>query len=346
MDGDSSEEKKPNGGPESAKIEAPKATEIAKGSLPSLEHVLNDPSLDPDTRKILLQGIIEDNRARREAASKEIEAQATRALESKRFWHNTPLVLALVGTITIFANGAVSFFLAQLATSGTVTVEQLKGQLKASEDRLAGERERDLAKLRNDLSLVASDAEAKRTATRLEREFAFKIVETQLSRNITQEERAEVLLFLARAGIVSSLNVDALKEMAEKSLKNEGPRIPSLGEPVQPLVRSDAVFPPAAAAFVAEVEGRPTVDKALATRVNDQLSKITVPLSENQRAALTAFLVSYGPGVLDKTLSALNAGDYTAVSLLMRKEIDLFPQRYLRLPLAIHERMLERWNQG
>jgi hypothetical protein len=82
---------------------------------------LKDTNLDAETKRALLQGLLDEKRFSREAAQKAKEVEDARAveekrlsreaeqkaketeeakaLERKRYWHNTPLMLALVGTI-------------------------------------------------------------------------------------------------------------------------------------------------------------------------------------------------------------------------------------------------------
>jgi hypothetical protein len=119
--------------------------------LPKDFDFVTDPTLDPDLKKILLAGVIEERRHKRETALKARDAQSTQTLEQKRFWHNTPLILALVGTITVFANGLVSYVLAGRTTSDTLTTKQLDAQLKESENRSQADRERQFTEFKQQL---------------------------------------------------------------------------------------------------------------------------------------------------------------------------------------------------
>jgi lysozyme family protein len=81
-----------------------------------------------------------------------------------------------------------------------------------------------------------SDADARRKSTAAEREFEYKIVEQQLTQTKNEAERASVLLFLVRAGVLTGLKTEELTKMAEASLKKEGKSadtigVPSLGAP-------------------------------------------------------------------------------------------------------------------
>jgi hypothetical protein len=178
-------------------------------TLPSEYDFLKDPALDADMKKSLLQALLEEKKFVRDAP-----------IEQKRFWHSTPLMLALVGTITIAANGLVAYVQSSRITSDTVTLEQLKSQLKDSESRSAAARAGE-----------ASEAEAKRTASKEEREFAFKIIEKELGKTGDATSRASVLLFLARAGILNSLNRKELEDMAKADIRSAGKDPETVGIP-------------------------------------------------------------------------------------------------------------------
>jgi hypothetical protein len=78
-------------------------------------------------------------------------------------------------------------------------------------------------------------AEADRKAIEDTREFEFQIIEKELSDKEKESDRARVLLFLVRAGVIKDLNADALKEMALAGLGDTPPDkigVPSLAPPV------------------------------------------------------------------------------------------------------------------
>src|SRR6516164_2766275 len=74
---------------------------VDMAQLPKEFDFLTDPSLDPEIKKTLLAGLLEEKRHARDNDLKVMEAQASQALEKKKLWHNTPLMLALVGTISV-----------------------------------------------------------------------------------------------------------------------------------------------------------------------------------------------------------------------------------------------------
>jgi hypothetical protein len=92
--------------------------------LPEEFDFLADDSVDKDTKRILLEAILEDRRYERDAARKAKETEKSLALEKKKFWHKTPLMLAFVGTIAVFASGLVAYV--QAAQLPVVGIEQIQ----------------------------------------------------------------------------------------------------------------------------------------------------------------------------------------------------------------------------
>ena len=190
---------------------------------------------------------LEDNRHGRERAEKAKELAAAQALERRRFWHNTPLMLALVGTITVFANGLVAYIQGMRAASDKVTLTELEAKLKQSEQRSQSDREQQLQQLRQQLSLQSAEADARRAANKDEREFAFKIIERELAKSSDETSRAEVLLFLVRAGILNSLDRIELEKMAVAQFRRSGKVLaevgipPTLGRTGPPLANIETV---------------------------------------------------------------------------------------------------------
>ena len=99
------------------------------GELPDAYSFVRDPSLDLDLKKALLSVVADEKRRGDEKAQKDREAPFTRRLEERKFWHNTPVVLALVGTMTIAANGIVSYFMASRSAHDALTLKELDARL-------------------------------------------------------------------------------------------------------------------------------------------------------------------------------------------------------------------------
>jgi hypothetical protein len=156
------------------------------------------------------------------------EAQAA---EKKPLWRNTPLALALVGTISVFASGLVAYVQTGRTSCDAITMPQLQAELKESEQRSQAAREQQLTQFKQQLAQQASEEEARRAATKDERAFAFNIIQTELSKSTDQTARAEVLLFLARAGILNSLNRPELEKMAAAQIERAGIRPGDAGIP-------------------------------------------------------------------------------------------------------------------
>jgi hypothetical protein len=151
---------------------------------------LSDPTLSDELKKFLIEKSIQ----------KETAAWSNQ-LEIRKWRWSTPLAIALTGAITIGANFAVNYWMAQQ---------------------------------KQVLEVASAEADAKRRTISNEREFEYKIVERELGQEKSEAERAQVLLFLVRAGVLNGLNVTELKSMAEAALRKEGKEpsvigIPSLG---------------------------------------------------------------------------------------------------------------------
>lgn len=127
----------------------------------------------------------------------------TNQFEVRRWRWSTPLAIALTGVITIGANFAADYW---------------KTLQKQTYDTQSG------------------DFEARRKATAAEREFEYRIVERELSQDKPEKERAKVLLFLVRSGVLNGLNASELRQMAQDALDDKGTvGVPSLGVARQDL---------------------------------------------------------------------------------------------------------------
>ncbi len=143
-----------------------------------------------------------------------INSENDRALEREKlnlarskFRWNTPLVIAITGLITL---------------AGTYVVDRLT---------LVDQTKRDLQ---------TSAAAAEREASAKEQEFQFQIVRAELANpEKDNSQKAATLLFLARAGVLSSLNSEELKIMAQEQRENlEAEIIPTL----TPLSEADDTY--------------------------------------------------------------------------------------------------------
>jgi hypothetical protein len=146
---------------------------------------LTDQNLDSQVKAMLLQGVLEDRRFMRDA------------VERKRWWQNSPVVLAIVGIISVFASGCVAYIQAGRTASDTLTLTQLKAQLDTQTAVLTQQHE---------------DSKGMQ-------DFEYRIFEKLVDKTVA--ERATVLLSVQRAGIVHGLNVVELADMA-KPLAIEG----------------------------------------------------------------------------------------------------------------------------
>lgn len=157
------------------------------------------------------------------------------AAENRRFYWNTPLVAAVAGLITLSATFVFDSFTSDKTTENTITLEQVRKELELSEARL--KQELDAASEEN---LARLEAQAK------EREFQYEIVRSELTNDQkSNAERASVLLFLVRAGVLSSLNEEQLSAMAEEQRQNPTETIiPSLTAPRENNVETTERYRP------------------------------------------------------------------------------------------------------
>jgi hypothetical protein len=172
-----------------------------------IDELLKDGTLPDAQKQFLLEKLFEERNQRREFALKQAQAQAADALGRKQFWHNTPLVVALVGTITIAANGISGWM---LSSQNTENAAHLAAQTNKATERLK--------EIEATLGEQGRAADAEREANKDERAFAFKIIEVELAKSSDTKDRARVLLFLVRAGILNSLNRNELEQMALNDL--------------------------------------------------------------------------------------------------------------------------------
>lgn len=88
--------------------------------------VLKDDSIAIELRTLLLQHELDTASAQREIENSQFQRIEDARFKRLEFWHNTPLVVALVGVITIAANGAVNWI--QSDQSATAAASQTERQ--------------------------------------------------------------------------------------------------------------------------------------------------------------------------------------------------------------------------
>ena len=172
---------------------------------PNLLNLLKDTNIPEAIRaEIAKQSFITENAK----LSQALEIEKLEAEKRKSFL-NAPFIAALAGLLTLSATFIFDTLTGQNDTSNTITLEQHRQELKDAESR----------------TVANLEAQAK------EREFQYEIVKSELAdASKTNAQRADVLLFLAKAGILNSLNTDELIQMAEKQRDNPNENIiPSFG---------------------------------------------------------------------------------------------------------------------
>ncbi len=168
--------------------------------------LLSNEAIPESVRAALAQGLLSERSSLQDL---ELEQQKLE-LESRKFIWNTPLVMALAGLITLTGTFITERWTRKDATQNAITLEQLKHEIGLSEKRL---------KQQLDERTKKTDAEI--AASAKEREFQYKIVTAELAdKSKTQLDRAAVLYFLARAGVLNTLNSAELKKMATEQEAN------------------------------------------------------------------------------------------------------------------------------
>lgn len=144
---------------------------------------IKDEGIPIELRTILLQDHLAEQAARRERRDSSEQRKLEQQQKRLEFWHNTPLVVALVGVITISANGAVSW--------------------------------------------LQSDQAADASAIQAQRQFSYETITSELSKTDDQTERANVLLFLTKVGILQGLDSEALADIAQNTAETATVTIPA-----------------------------------------------------------------------------------------------------------------------
>ncbi len=165
----------------------------------------------------------EDRKLDQELQLKKIKSEA------RRFIWSTPLVAALAGLLTLSATFVFDRLRGVEETTNTITIQEVKTELEASE-----------ARLKQQLDERSAESEAERSARAEERQFQYKIVEQLLlETDLLEVDRARTLLFLARAGVLTELNTDELSRMAEATIIEAGQDPDQIGIPVLPRVTTN-----------------------------------------------------------------------------------------------------------
>ena len=168
--------------------------------------VLSDDKIPESIRGTLAQSFVEKNKAELNA---HVNSEQLVLEKRKLFW-NTPFVAAMAGLITLTATYVFDRLNKSQDTENTITVEEFRQELKTSETRLTQQLSEKTIKTEAEIQNIAK-----------EKEFQYEIVKTELAdASKSNLERAEVLLFLARAGILNSLDDKALTEMAQEQKEN------------------------------------------------------------------------------------------------------------------------------
>ncbi|MEM0950051.1 MAG: hypothetical protein AAGK37_21835 [Pseudomonadota bacterium] len=180
--------------------------------------LLSNSDIPDIVRQTIAEKIL--SRSDREA-ERALEAQRIASDNKKTAW-NTPIVASLAALLTLAATFVFDTLTADQTTKNAITVQEVRQELELSEARLKQQLEADANE-----NLARLEAEAR------EREFQYEIVRSELANaEKSNAERASVLLFLVRAGVLASLNERELSAMAQEQRENPDETIiPSLTVP-------------------------------------------------------------------------------------------------------------------
>jgi len=168
--------------------------------------LLSNAAIPENIRMAIAQSLLGSQSTK---AGQDLELQKL-DMERRKFIWNTPTVAALSGVITLAATFVFDRITKKDQVTNTITIEQVKREITESEARLKQQLEERTKKTVADIDALAR-----------EREFQYKIVTDELAdKSKDNVQRASVLLFLARAGVLTTLNADQLKDMAEEQKKN------------------------------------------------------------------------------------------------------------------------------
>lgn len=203
--------------------------------------------VDPEFRKLVFEKALEQRSLDR-----------SHELEVRKWWHSTPLAVALTGLIAIGANFAVDYAKKEQDFTQLLTQAEFKTQILAIEERNKAARDAELAKLQQELTENSANAEAIRAAKAQELQFQYKIVE-QLLQSGGEIDRAKSLLFLVRAGVLTELNAAEIEKMASVSIMKSGENPDEIGIPAFNTDTIGSVHSSASNELIERVLGPPGV---------------------------------------------------------------------------------------
>lgn len=181
----------------------------------------------PEGVKVAIATALASSDAQSSASALE---QSKLKLQARQAFWGTPFVAALAGLITLSATFAFDRITKRDETTNTITIEQIKEEIEANNAALAAQ-----------LAEQGKRTDAEIAASAEERKFQYEIVRAEFSDpKKTNLQRADVLLFLARAGILTKLDEQELKAMAAEQKENPESDVipPLLAEQSPPKVRN------------------------------------------------------------------------------------------------------------
>ena len=191
--------------------------------------VLKDEKIPEAVRSALVEQMYQSDRRSAELSSEQEKAKQDRR---SALW-NTPLVAAVAGLLTLSATFIFDRISGQDEFRNAVTLEQLQQEIAIGSTNLQQRFEDQSTKTAAEVQALAS-----------ERAFQYEIVKSELADvNKTNADRAAILLFLVRAGVLSTLDSTELTLMAEEQIENpENTIIPQLSSAVAPTRTVDKII--------------------------------------------------------------------------------------------------------
>lgn len=197
--------------------------------------ILSDDKIPESIRATIATKLLDQRSAYSERAHIEREKEADRELERDRmsaerrkYLWNTPVAAAIAGLLTLMAT---SYF------ERKASEEQARQALTQTELTAAlDERDKQLAQK---LSEQTRRSEAEIAADAAERKFQFELVAAQIEdKSLTNIQRAEILWFLARSNVLTTLDKEELEKMVKEQQDNPNAQIFPVVNPIIPGVEN------------------------------------------------------------------------------------------------------------
>ena len=251
--------------------------------------ILTNQEIPESIRQAIAQSILGTQISKED---RELEKQRL-LLDRRKLFLNTPFVAALACLITLTATFLFDRITTTDAAHHLITIEQVKKEISESE-----------ARLKQQLLEKSKKTDAELEAIAQEREFQYEIVKSELADNTKDNiDRAAVLLFLARAGVLNQLNEKELRDMAKAQKENPQdniiPKLSSMKSTPESQIR------------------KPCADRNVLDFLTPELILAVVPSFSGVRADQQRALVQQITPHLKEGFALIGACDIYSISALM-----------------------------